>query len=339
MTLTLPEAERSEYMESNWENVILFPKWRRALEEESLLALKEKRYEEALEKLDLLLGYGVQNHEVIIGKLMCLMELNRYQEAQDFCESLLIHENEHYYHYVHIYLTILFQTSQYQLLMNQAEQELESHMVPAEMKEQFQQLYDMSRKMLHDIRIEKSPEYINDLFKAIEEENHAHQYTLVEQIRKMDIVPTEQMKSLLTDDRVHPVTKTAIFIWLKEKGITDKVRVHKLGAKRTINPDHIAALESHVTMQQTLQIISELEHDNPSLFQLMEQLLRHYLYVRYPVLPGEDNASTIASALTKIGEEYLDIHTKNHSNESKQVIQYMEEIKMCEALYATIIEA
>ncbi|WP_176447538.1 tetratricopeptide repeat protein [Lentibacillus sp. CBA3610] len=98
------------------------------------MALKEKRYEEALAKLDQLLGYGVQNHEVMIGKLMCLMELNRYKEAQDFCESLLIHKDEHYYHYVHIYLTILFQTSQYQLLMNQVEQELESDLVPAEMK-------------------------------------------------------------------------------------------------------------------------------------------------------------------------------------------------------------
>ncbi|ALX48228.1 tetratricopeptide repeat protein [Lentibacillus amyloliquefaciens] len=234
------------------ENVVLFPKWRKVLEEESLKALKEKRYEEALEKLNQLLLFGNENHEVNIGKLMCLMELNRFKEAQDFCEALLLQKDVHYYHYVHIYLTILFQTSQYELLMNQAEQELETDALPEEIREQFRQLFDMSKKMRRDIRDEKAPEYINDLFKAVQEENHAHQYTLVEQIRKIDMTPTEQIMALLTDNRVHPVTKTAIFLWLKDKSISEEVIIHKLGVKQTITPEHLPALEDHPAMQQIL---------------------------------------------------------------------------------------
>ncbi|SFB39403.1 Tetratricopeptide repeat-containing protein [Lentibacillus halodurans] len=325
-------------MENSQEKVILFPKWRMALEKESLLALKEKKYEEALEKLDQLLGFGVQNHEIIIGKLMCLMELNRYKEAQDFCEALLIHKDEHYYHYVHIYLTILFQTSQYELLMNQVVLEFNAKTIPDDMKEQFQQLYDMSSKMQQEIRIEKTPAYINDLFKAVAEENHAYQYTLVEQIRKMDIDPAERLQSLLADDRVHPVTKTAIFIWLQEKGISEKVLIHKLGAELIIAPDSVSKLSSHPVMKQALLIINEHEQENPTLFQFMEQLLNHYLYVKYPIMPKEDDISFVAAALTKISEDYLDIHTKKRAAEDEHVTQYMEEIKMCEALYSTIIE-
>lgn len=325
-------------MENNWENVILFPKWRNVLEEESLLALKDKRYEEALKKLDQLLHFGVHNHEINIGKLMCLMELNRYNEAQNFCESLLIYRDDHYHHYVHIYLTILFHTSQYQLLISQVEQEFETGAVPDEMEEAFQQLYDMSQKMQHEIRIEKKPEYISDLFKAVEEENHAYQYTIIERIRNMDMTPTEQMKPLLMDDRVHPVTKTAIFIWLQENNSSEKLRIHKLGTKRVIEPVHIPALGSHPTMERTLLIISELEHDNPTLFRLIKQLMHDYFYVRYPMMPGEDDARSIAAALKKIGEDYLDIHTKKQPKEAKQIIQYIEEIKMCEALYATVVE-
>ncbi|TFJ93966.1 tetratricopeptide repeat protein [Lentibacillus salicampi] len=326
-------------MERSWENVILFPKWRTTLEEESLLALKEKRYQEALAKLDQLLGFGVQNQEILIGKLMCLMELNRYQDAQDFCEDLLIHKDENYYQYVHIYLTILFQTSQYQLLMDQVEQELEKKMVPDDMEEQFRQLYNMSRKMRHEIRIEKSPEYIKELLKAVEEQNHVYQYTLVEQILKMDITPTEQLQSLLADDRVHPVTKTAIFIWLQDKNISDEVLVQKLGVKWKIAPNAIPALDSHPTIKQTFVFLNDQEQENPTLFRLMEQLLHHYFYVRYPMVPAEDDARFIAAALTKIGEDYLDIHMEKRENKDEQLIRYMEEIKMCEALYATIIEA
>ncbi|WP_010531148.1 tetratricopeptide repeat protein [Lentibacillus jeotgali] len=326
-------------MESNRENVILFPKWRTVLEEESLVALKEKRYKEAMAKLDQLLEFDVKNHEIIIGKLMCLMELNRYKEAQDFCEGLLIHKDEHYYQYVHIYLTILFQTSQYQLLIDQVEQELEKSTVPDDMKEQFQQLYDMSRKMWYDIRIEKSPEYINELFNSVEEENHDYQLRLIDQIRKMDLTPTRQIKSLLTDDRVHPVTKTAIFIWLQEKGVSEKVLIHKLGIKHETAPEDIPELETHPTLKQTLLSISDEEQKNPTLYRLMEQLLHHYFYVRYPLMPAEGEAPSIAAALTKIGEDYLDIHMKTTENEDDRLIQYMDEIKMCEALYSTVIEA
>ncbi|SFD58727.1 Tetratricopeptide repeat-containing protein [Lentibacillus persicus] len=324
-------------MSDHSEKVVLFPKWRKVLEEDSLNALKEKRYEEALEKLDQLLLFGEQNHEVNIGKLMCLMELNRFREAQDFCEALLLHKDEHYYHYVHIYLTVLFQTSQYELLMDQAERELETETVPEEMREQFKQLFEMSKKMRHDIRIEKTPKYMDDLFKAVKEENHTGQYTLIDQIRKNGMMPTEEIKSLLKDNRVHPVTKTAIFLWLKDNYISEEVAIHKLGISQTINPDHIPALKDHPTMQQLRWVISELEHENPTLYKMMDELLEHYLYVRYPMMPDAEDTSLIAEALTAIGKTYLDIHINDQSANSK-VMQYMDEIKMCEALYATIIE-
>src|SRR5699024_7352147 len=96
--------------------VILFPKWKTQLEEESLTAIKEKEYREALQKLNKLIRYNVLNHETLIGKLICLIELGNYEEAQHMCEELISRKSEYYYQYVHIYLTLLFQTSQYQLL-------------------------------------------------------------------------------------------------------------------------------------------------------------------------------------------------------------------------------
>ncbi|QKY69601.1 hypothetical protein [Lentibacillus sp. CBA3610] len=102
-------------------------------------------------------------------------------------------------------------------------------------------------------------------------------------------------------------------------------------------PDHIAALESHFNDAANIgDYIVSLNMINPTLFQLMNNYCGIYLYVTLPDAPGEDDASTIASALTKIGEEYLDIHTKNRSNEGRQVIQlYGRKLKYVKLLYAT----
>src|SRR5690625_2485722 len=154
------------------EKVILFPKWQIILEKESLNAMKEKNYKVALKKLNKLLSFGVNKHGVMFGKLICLAELDHFEEAQELCETLLKDKNEHYYNYLHMYLTILFQTSQYDLLIEQGKQALTDESLPQEVHQQIQQLYTISQQMKMDIDNEKSKEYINDLAEAIKNENY-----------------------------------------------------------------------------------------------------------------------------------------------------------------------
>lgn len=326
-------------MPNSDENVILFPKWKTRLEDKSLEAMKQKNYEEALTNLNLLLSYQVNNHEIIIGKLICLMELGRYEEAQDFCEQVLKHQDPNYYHYVHIYLTILFQTSQYELLMEQVEDEFGNDDIPNMIREQFQQLYDMSEQMKDDIKSERHTEYINELNQAIQDENHSLQWRLIENLRKMKVKPTQTIIALLEDETIHPVTKTAIFHWLQEKAVSQDILIHKLDLSLSVNPKHVTDLQSDVTMKQTLLLISELEQNNPSLFHLLKQLLFRYAYVRYPIMFPSEDVLQIAEALKHIGNAYLNIHRKpNDALTDDVIIHYIEEIKMCEALYLSIIE-
>ncbi|UJL44989.1 tetratricopeptide repeat protein [Virgibacillus sp. NKC19-16] len=324
--------------ESEQDNVILFPKWKSLLEEESLEALKEKRFEEALSKLNKLLSYQVNNHEIIIGKIICLMELGRYGEAQDICEELLQYKEENYYHYVHIYLTLLFQTSQYELLMEQVAYECENEAIPLVMKEQFQQLYDMSEKMQNDLSIEKSNAYLDDLISAFYENDHREQWRLVENLRKAESSPTSTVIKLLVNENVHPVSKTAIFHWLKDHEVSYEVEIHKLGLQLRVNPTDVTEITSHPTFKQLVLLISGLEQKDPSLFHLLGQLLYRYTYVRYPIMPPIDDVKLIAEALKITGEAYLNIHTNTGEERNNDVDRYMEEIKLCESLYLSIIE-
>lgn len=325
-------------MQSHSENVILFPKWRKSLEHESLQALKQKRYPEALEKLNKLLSYQVYKHEVFIGKLICLMELGHYDEAIDLCESLLKQKDENYYHYLHIYLTILFQTNQYDTLMEQVEDELENDaQMPDVVKEQFEQLYTTSMQMRSDLITKTAKTDLEDLKEAVKMKNHVNQWHLVQKLRRIDMVPPVEVTGYLQDDQIHPVVKTVLFKWLQDHKLAETVEIHKLGLQATCIPNDIPQLNEHIIIKEIRLFISELEQENPTLYQLLDQLLYRYTYVRFPIMASSKNVKEIAIALINIGQQYLHI-SKEDETYSEKVQFYMEEIKLCESLYLSIIE-
>lgn len=325
-------------MQINHENVILFPKWRTALEEKSLEAMKQKRYAEALESLNQLLNFQVLDHEIIIGKLICLMELGRYGEARDLCEQVLENRDGNYYQYLHMYVTILFQMSEYELLMKQIDHEFSSGEMPSMIQDQLQQLYDMSRQMQLDIDKERHSEYIKELNQAIREENHFTQWRVMENFREMKAEPFEQAIRLLADKTIHPVTKTSIFKWLQEQRYAEYVTIYKLNHSLNVKPNQVTSLATDAAIKQVMLLINEIDQDNPSLFQILKQLLSRYAYVRYPIMfPGED-AAYVAAALKHIGKSYLNLHISQQKLSDDITGQYIEEIKICEVLYLSIIE-
>ncbi|WP_249870950.1 tetratricopeptide repeat protein [Oceanobacillus saliphilus] len=325
-------------MNSKSDNIILFPRLKKALEEESLKALQEKRYEEALGKLNQLLSYQENSHEIVIGKLICLMELGRHEEAQDLCEELIQHKNENYYHYVHIYLTILFQTSQYSLLMEQVEYEFENNKVPDPLHEQFKQLYDMSQKMKLDFAIDNYDSVIEELFTAVNQDNHINQWRIIEELRSMKAYPSNHVLSLLTSEYVHPVIKTALLAWMKDAGLSDEVEIHKFSIIMNVKPTEIPNIKANELYKQISLFLQDVEQDNPTLFQLCEQLLYRYIYVMYPFMPLSQDVKDIAEAIKNLGNQYLHIQRKEIEEISTKIGHFMKEIKMCDSLYLSIIE-
>ncbi|WP_100011974.1 tetratricopeptide repeat protein [Lentibacillus sediminis] len=319
-------------------NVILFPKWKDTLEEESLQALKEKRYEEALTKLNKLISYQAESYEIIVGKMMCLMELGYYQEAQDICELEMQKKDEHYYHFIHMYVTILFQTHQYDLLLEQAGYELASDSLPPELREQLQQLYHLSENMRNDIAEKENQAYLADFQEAVKKMDHRKQWRLVENLRKRKETPPAEMADCLISSDIHPVTKTAIFNWLKNSGSIAETSVHKMDQYLSITPASAPDLWDNETNRQILAHISLWEQENPTLFQLMEKLLYRYTYVFYPILPPAGDAEKIAEALAQIAAAYMNLYTTVTETNDPSVGSYMETIQLCEALYLGIIE-
>lgn len=319
-------------------NVILFPKWKKTLEEESLYALQEKRYEEALQKLNKLLSYQVDNYEIIIAKLMCLMELARYEEAQSLCEALIKHKDENYYHYVHMYLTILFQTNQYEVLMEHAASDLADKQLPEIFREQFTQLYDISKKMKVDIGLEKSILLQDELTVAIEHEDYQEQWRVIENLRRLNGRANDEIIGLLANKAIHPVIKTAIIYLLRDNHVAKSVTIHKFDTDISVIPVETGEITDSAAFEEILSLVKDIEFENPTLYAVIKQILHHYLFVLYPITPHKEVVYLIAEALRLIGKEYLNIHIESHEDLKPSVLHYVDEIKMCETLYLSIIE-
>lgn len=324
-------------MHTEDENIILFPKWKESLKEESLQDLQAKRYEEALEKINELIQYQVTDQEILIGKMMCLMELGRLQEAEDMCEEIIQDKhNEHYFHFVHIYLTILFQSNKYDLLKERIEEELTSDNLPSILREQFLQLYDVSEKMESDLVDEKTSLYIEELLQAVKSSDHKKQWRNIMQLRTMNIKPDTAVIKLLVHHSVHPVIKTAIFIWLQEQSYSKLVKVNKLGQELQVKPIDIPEIKELDIYKAIMYDLRNFEQNNPIMNIFLSESLYRYLYVHYPILPPSDDKELISETLVNFSNYILD-----HGGEDpmdKHLKYYLDEIIKSEHLYLSIIE-
>ena len=316
--------------------MILFPTLQKELEKESLEALEQREYGKALTKIDELLSYQVYKHDLIIGKLVCLMELGRYDEAEEICEELLVVNHEHYESYLHIYLTILLQKQQFSMVIQRIEDELENNLLSPDMRDQLQQLHHMALQMNVGIITEQSTKLINDLWIAIDQEEHVKQWRIIESLRNMKIQPPHAVLDLLHEQDLHPVVQTSIFKWFVDQKLQQEIIVRKFGQEVRVHPNLCKKIREHTLMVNILAELSDVEQSNPSLFIMLEQILYRYLYVRYPLLPEEEESIKIATALKLIGKHYLLI--SNHEQPDKDVSNYVDEIFKYEKLYLEIIE-
>ncbi|GAB3797116.1 tetratricopeptide repeat protein [Virgibacillus kimchii] len=319
-------------------NVVLFPKWKTSLEESSLRAMKEKRYEDALGKLEELISYKVNHYEIIVGKIICLMELKRFHEAQDICEEMMQQGNDDYYHYLHIYLTLLFQTNQYDLLIEQVEEEHIKGSLPPLLEKQSKELYELSKKMKADVLIGEQSGFMENFRQAIHNDNHLEQWSLVERMRKSKAQPDKHTLSTLKDEHIHPVVKTAIFQWLQETLIKEKVHIRKLGLQLKVKPAEVTELKDQKILKETVYYLDGIEQQNPSLMKLLNKILYRYIYVRYPIMPPTEDAQIIAQALIHIGKEYVSEGDHSISEPDELIASYLKEINLCESLFLSIID-
>lgn len=328
--------ERGEFMDQEDEKVILFPTWQKNLEQKSLEAMREKDYDGALEKINQLLEFNVENHELYIAKLICLMELRDHEGALELSEEMLHKKDESYFQYVHIYLTVLFQMGSYEQLIDHVEFEFREHDVPTVLAEQFKKLEEASRSLYEEMKIQQGVEYITEFNKAIDNRAFQKQWNILMRIRKSNIQIHSKLINILNEKDTHPMIQTAIFKCLQDQSYAENIHIRKLGMEGSFIPKDVPSIADDPKVQYVEQLLKNVEDEDPVMFQFMKQMIFRYAYVRYPFSFEEDQLSLIAEIIKQLAMNSFS--EEIHTYEDPMYALMAEEIEMSISLYLSVAE-
>lgn len=323
-------------MRKESKNIVIFPKWKEQLERDSFNLLKQNKYTEALQMFNELLKLGESSHEIIFGQLLCLAELEQLSEAIHILEQLIFDERETRFEYVHMYVTMLYQTREYEQLIQFVEEMDVIKGFPQQYKEHIEQLYRMSQTYkLENIQKLKA-KYSERLIDISESNQYQEQRHIIHTLKQAQIMPTEKTYHLLANKKVHPVIKTDLLLWFKRVGINKILDLEKLGLHKTVTPVHLTDINEQTLYNEIIDRLNYLEHKDPTLFTLIEKTFKRFLYVWFPFPIDIEKAQYFATALKLIVEpergaakpKTFDPHIKD----------FMKTISICEALYLSVID-
>ncbi|MFC7061617.1 hypothetical protein [Halobacillus seohaensis] len=324
-------------MEKHNGDIVLFPKWKSALEHTGFQAVKEKRYQDAVESFVPLIQHRVATNEVVTALLMSWIEVGQYRQAEELCQEQMKVEEDHYYQYLHIYITILFQDNRYQELIDLLDEVFETEDIPHQSRTQLWQMYEVTRKLLQDVHKEESDKLTADLIQAVEHNDLHRQWMTINQLKKQPLPrDVTSFEKWLLDERIHPMIKTAIVQWFRDEGYSEIVKVRKFGNELEIVPSQLNSFQSDYIIQQIQMRLGSIEQNNPTMFELIQDLLQHYCFVRYPLHPTELEIDAVVEALKQLGHEYLQIPSRVVNHDDK-VAKYKEEIELCEQHYIVLV--
>lgn len=319
---------------SESDRIIMLPGVKESLEEQMYTHMKEQEFTEALAITEELIEHEIDELNINLAKLSCLTSLNKLEDALIFIEGLLGSRDENYFAYFEIYLGLLYETNQYEEVMLILDEQED---IPKDLQPKFNELYRIAFQTNEELKIGSAKELLTELEIAINSKDNLKQWNFINQLRKINVKPPENIVDLLNLDIIHPVVKTSIFNWLKAIGINEEVEVIKFNKSKVFIPSETESLTGNLAVTKTMFHLRSVEEENPTLYQMIEELLIKYIYVNYPILYDETEAKQVAKALEVVSEQSL--HGEFDIKLSKEVIAYMDDIQYCYKVYFEVIES
>lgn len=332
----LKRLSRGVKVQDNDQKLVLFPKLKAELKEKANQKFREKKFEEALEVFNHLLEYNETEHEIIFGKLLCLLELRKFESAQELCEEKLLEKSKFYFDFLNIYVTILFQTEQYELLLAQLDFEMNKEHLPPYLSEQFLYFYNQSKEMIEEGKFLEEESLVRQFKEAIKQEDTPRQIKILNEFLSKGLTIKDGVYNLLTDDQIHPLTKTKLFQCLQKGAFKQEVTISKFNQSITLRPSETPSIEEEAIYHKALRLVESKSDKDPVLRKMLEEMLYRYFYVLYPLLPEEKEVETILKAMSLILRQSL--YEVKPTKKDEGLISVIKTIYKIEALYLSVME-
>lgn len=329
-----------EKMEEEQENIIIFPKWKENLEKRAKQAMQEHHYQEAYHYFQQLTNNGVYSHEVMTGKLICMMELHMEEEAEELCELLISQKDSNFAYYVHIYATLLFQLSKYKEVLQLIEDTVSADSVPENVKAQLQQIYQLSMELQEQENKKSYQEIEKQLEEALVEQNDRKQWYMIKRLIHSNIFDDKKtFRKMLKDPEVHPVVKTGILEYYEQAPFHTVLHIEKFNAEEKIHMNEQVEVLPVSFVNGINTYLEQIQQNDPIQYDMIQLILERFMYVYTPFLPLANNYEAFAKSLLY----YVDSSLYNENQESAAPDtpthkEYISMIDMSETLYGSILD-
>lgn len=294
--------------EQSKENIVLFPGVVEKLVTKGMDALKEKRFEDALSNFEQALEIQPDHPQGRFGVALSLIEQSRLQEAKEATAKMLKEDIGNYYDILQVHISLLVQLGHYDEVVTMLEAIMAEEKLPSHLAESFYHLLHFSRQMVDDCNIEldddgKDPP--EDLLCYLHNGSKEKQWLAIQMLGKaLNGKTIEAFKDYLKNKQHDPILKSIVLQYLKDYQVDENIEIHKFGKVIKMNTAQLEDVFHKKFGEDTVEFISDqLEHENPSLFEVVSQICWHYLFAIYPTSPQPMEPKLWAAALHSVGEE------------------------------------
>lgn len=322
--------------------IIPFPGLAERLVDKGMDALAHKKFKEAVELLTKALDMKNDDYNARFGLVVALIELGQYREAKEHCQSLLKRGIGDYFKVMEMYVMILLQLNEYEEMEATVKVLLDEGYVPADKEEQFENMLEFSQRMSRErkdfpVELEPADDESRDLQLATK--SYQEQLIILTRIKDENIRKyIDEIKDYLQSPEGHPYVKTVLLHILKEQDYQEECDIEKFLKHKTVIPVQLEDIPTRPFLLKVRSLIEgNLEHQNPTLFELTSQLIERQHFMIFPFEPVTDLESW-AAAYHIIAERYqgfepgedaiIDLYQAKNTKvqEALQFITYIEEI-------------
>lgn len=321
------------------DNIIPFPGLEARLVEKGLDAIVHKNFQEAAELLIQAVEMNEEHYNARFGLIVALVELGKYREAKEHCQSILQQGIGDYLKTMEMYIMILVQLQEYEEMEAIIHALVDEGQIPVDKIDHFESMLQFSKRMSKEemnfsITEEDSDYELALLSKSTEEQLLIISKVKEENVRKYIVEIKDYLQSL----EGHPFVKTMLLLLLKEQEVQEPCDVEKFLKHKTVIPAQLEDIQKRAFFAEIAKSLDDvLGQENPSLCELALQLLERHHYLLFPMEPDQQ-LEIWAAAFHILAEQYqgfscdeAEIAELYHSEtrkvlEALQVIQRIEEI-------------
>jgi hypothetical protein len=286
--------------------IVEFPNLAKKLTDKGMKALQNKQIHDSIAYFAQLIELEPTHPQGHYGTVLCFIELERFSEAEQWCETMLENHIGDYYEVMKVYMLVLVQQGKFEKVITVLESVLEEPH-PSKATLVFEQTLHLAQEAIENDEKEEVIEIEEDelqlLIKELDNAIPEKQLHAIEMLSRVDSPKiVEAYKIFLEDKQKDPFLKSMILQSLKEKNIDEEIIIHKCNKKMAVYPNELQDVFKDEYVLPIKKLLNKhIEHENPTLYGLSLQIWLHYLYAIYPLIPDDYDANIWTGAIHKVG--------------------------------------